>query len=426
MRRLLDLQPNVSAETLASFCYNSAGRRKPLSPMFSTGRKVPMRAAPSSPICFCIISKTARLAELLRLISQRAKLFIALEPRRARWPLFCSRLLWAIGCNDVTRHDAVVSVRAGFNGKEISALWPDKTQLAVDGTIRRCVQPSLHRAANRTENVCAKPISIVGGGLAGLTLGIGLRQQRRPGDDPRGGQLSTPPRLRRIYQRTRPGHARTPRSAEIARTGRCRPARRPLHFSRRPDQLRRTGCRRQPSAFHVSRWIMCWRKNSVNWVANCKLAFARLSLEFTLQRVPTVPPETGLNSNSKASSAPPVAVRKQNPDGARWFGLKIHARNVTLAADLEMHVSAHGYVGLCNLNGGEVNICGLFRKRADENGEAKTWRDLLRGQPGSPLRERLAGAEFDENSFCAVAGLSLRPQQAARRAPRFASATPSP
>jgi hypothetical protein len=54
------------------------------------------------------------------------KLFVAVEPRRARWPLFCSRLLWAIGCNDVTRHDAVVSVRAGFSRNELSSLWPDK------------------------------------------------------------------------------------------------------------------------------------------------------------------------------------------------------------------------------------------------------------------------------------------------------------
>jgi len=67
-----------------------------------------------------------RLAELLRLISQRAKIFIALEPRRASWPRFCSRLLWAIGCNAVTRHDAVVSVRAGFSGHELSALWGDR------------------------------------------------------------------------------------------------------------------------------------------------------------------------------------------------------------------------------------------------------------------------------------------------------------
>jgi flavin-dependent dehydrogenase len=101
--------------------------------------------------------------------------------------------------------------------------------------------------------------------------------------------------------------------------------------------------------------------------------------------------------------------------GARWFGLKIHARNVTLVADLEMHVSPCGYVGLCKINGSEVNVCGLFRKRAGENGEANSRHELLRGQPGSPLRQRLATAEFDESSFCAVAGLSLRPQQAASR-----------
>jgi 2-polyprenyl-6-methoxyphenol hydroxylase-like FAD-dependent oxidoreductase len=32
------------------------------------------------------------------------------------------------------------------------------------------------------------------------------------------------------------------------------------------------------------------------------------------------------------------------------------------------------------------------------------------------LRQRLASAEFDESSFCAVAGLSLQPQPAAARA----------
>jgi len=66
----------------------------------------------------------ARLVGLFRAIAARARLFIALEPRRAAWPLFCSRLLGAIGCNGVTRHDAVLSVRAGFIGDELSRLWP--------------------------------------------------------------------------------------------------------------------------------------------------------------------------------------------------------------------------------------------------------------------------------------------------------------
>jgi 2-polyprenyl-6-methoxyphenol hydroxylase-like FAD-dependent oxidoreductase len=104
------------------------------------------------------------------------------------------------------------------------------------------------------------------------------------------------------------------------------------------------------------------------------------------------------------------------PGGTHWFGLKTHARNVALAADLEMHVSPRGYVGLCKINSDTVNVCGLFRKHADESGAAQNGRNLLRGQPGSPLRQRLADAIFDEESFCAVAGLSLRPQPAAARA----------
>jgi Methyltransferase domain len=65
-----------------------------------------------------------RLSKLFRAIAGRARLLVAIEPRRAPWPLFCCRWLWAIGCNFVTRHDAAISVRAGFSGRELSALWP--------------------------------------------------------------------------------------------------------------------------------------------------------------------------------------------------------------------------------------------------------------------------------------------------------------
>jgi len=64
------------------------------------------------------------LAGLLRSIALRARLFIALEPRRSPLPWLGSRLLWAIGCNYVTQHDATLSVRAGFDGNELSRLWP--------------------------------------------------------------------------------------------------------------------------------------------------------------------------------------------------------------------------------------------------------------------------------------------------------------
>lgn len=67
-----------------------------------------------------------QLGEMLRLAAGAARLVVALEPRRGWLPLLSGRLLWAIGCGQVTRHDACVSVRAGFAGREISALWPDR------------------------------------------------------------------------------------------------------------------------------------------------------------------------------------------------------------------------------------------------------------------------------------------------------------
>ena len=64
------------------------------------------------------------LRRLFSLAAVRAPLFVACEPRRSRPALWASRLVGLIGANDVTRHDSVVSVRAGFTGKELSAAWP--------------------------------------------------------------------------------------------------------------------------------------------------------------------------------------------------------------------------------------------------------------------------------------------------------------
>ena len=67
----------------------------------------------------------ADLARLFEGCARRCELFVACEPRRARFPLWAARMLGCIGCNGVTRHDAVISVRAGFRHRELSRLWPD-------------------------------------------------------------------------------------------------------------------------------------------------------------------------------------------------------------------------------------------------------------------------------------------------------------
>jgi hypothetical protein len=39
-----------------------------------------------------------------------------------------------LGCNDVTRHDAVASVHAGFRDQEISEHWPRNPDWITDET----------------------------------------------------------------------------------------------------------------------------------------------------------------------------------------------------------------------------------------------------------------------------------------------------
>jgi hypothetical protein len=74
-----------------------------------------------------------RLARLLGGIASRADAFVCCEPRRSHFALAGSRLLGLIGCNDVTRHDAVVSVQAGFRDNEIGAAW--RAAVASDWTL---------------------------------------------------------------------------------------------------------------------------------------------------------------------------------------------------------------------------------------------------------------------------------------------------
>jgi hypothetical protein len=64
------------------------------------------------------------LARLLALVASQAKGFAACEPRRSAFALLGAKLVGVLGANAVTRHDAVASVRAGFHGQQLSALWP--------------------------------------------------------------------------------------------------------------------------------------------------------------------------------------------------------------------------------------------------------------------------------------------------------------
>jgi len=66
----------------------------------------------------------AELATLLERIVPLTNMFVACEPRRSRFAVRITRLSWILGCGEVFVHDAIVSLRAGFAGQELSGLWP--------------------------------------------------------------------------------------------------------------------------------------------------------------------------------------------------------------------------------------------------------------------------------------------------------------
>ncbi|MCX6895190.1 MAG: methyltransferase domain-containing protein [Verrucomicrobia bacterium] len=121
---LVDRQKNISADTLAEFRDLGWTAEAVTADVF-----VWLATASSSTdmmVANLFLHHFAdeKLAELLRLVAPRTDFFIASETRRT-WPaLTAGRLLGLIGCNAVTRHDARISLHAGFVRRELSALWP--------------------------------------------------------------------------------------------------------------------------------------------------------------------------------------------------------------------------------------------------------------------------------------------------------------
>lgn len=89
------------------------------------------------------------------------------------------------------------------------------------------------------------------------------------------------------------------------------------------------------------------------------------------------------------------------PAKGPWIGLKCHVAHLPLAADLEMHLGANGYVGLARVENDRVNVCGLFRCETALRGRLPEY--LCRGGL-SELAARLNEAGTDEASCVAVAG----------------------
>ena len=91
-----------------------------------------------------------------------------------------------------------------------------------------------------------------------------------------------------------------------------------------------------------------------------------------------------------------------------WLGLKVHCRNFPLQSDLELHLGNYAYAGASPVDRGRVNICGLFRRRPEIKGEkANLLRLYLVACGLNSLADRLDRADIDPESISAVAGIDF-------------------
>jgi hypothetical protein len=120
---LLDMQPVVVPDTVAAFDELGWSAEVIATDVFDWLARPDADADVIVANLFVHHFDGERLERLLAGIAARARTFVCCEPRRGWLPLGGSHLLGLIGCNDVTRHDAVLSVHAGFRGDELSGAW---------------------------------------------------------------------------------------------------------------------------------------------------------------------------------------------------------------------------------------------------------------------------------------------------------------
>ena len=229
----------------------------------------------------------------------------------------------------------------------------------------------------------SRPIEIIGGGLAGLSLGLALR---RAGVDVTLHEAGSYPRHRvcgefitGLPARTRARLGLDPLLAGAAT------AREVAWFIREKPSRIQTLPTPDPA---LSRHAL-----------DARLADAFVRTGGTLH--------TRSRLTATADAPGRVFATGRRRAASRWIGLKCHALDLPLARDLEVHLGEQAYIGLAKIEDQRVNICGLFRRRE----LCAKGHDLLLGYlqaAGLPqLADRLANATVDPASFCAVAAVDF-------------------
>ena len=234
-----------------------------------------------------------------------------------------------------------------------------------------------------------RPITIIGGGLAGLALGAALAREKAGVTICEAGILPRPRVCGEFISGLKPD--------TIARLG-LAPHLRDAAYNRTTGwyaggRLRWNATLPEPAP-GLSRPLI-----EARLIHDFQSVGGELRLN---SRIPA--PPTG---NLESPGCVWAAGRRANA-ASHWLGLKIHCRNLQVGHDLEVHLGRGGYAGAARIENGRINICGLFRIRPELRSPRETLLlDYLAAGGMEGLAARIANGNPDPASAAAITGLDF-------------------
>ena len=237
-----------------------------------------------------------------------------------------------------------------------------------------------------------RSIQIVGGGLAGLSLGIALRRRQVPVTLYEAGSF---PRHKVCGE-----FIAGIRMVTLSHLGIAE------HFQ--------DACRNESIV-----WYIGDRKWHQDTLGSPALGISRYTLDLRLaQSFQELGGclQTGVRIQSLDREEGVIWANGRRVAPTQWIGLKVHASNFYLDGDLEMHLGEYGYAGATAIEGGRVNVCGLFQRRTEVRADKEAvLMAYLEACSMKGLMRKLSRAEIVAQSASAVTAIDFKAVHLSRK-----------
>lgn len=233
-----------------------------------------------------------------------------------------------------------------------------------------------------------RPVEIVGGGVAGLSLAIGLR---RSGVAVTLREAGSYPRHRLCGEFVNGVSDETLDALGVRGIFHDALTHHEMQWWLKGDRIAQAQLPNPVQA--LSRWAMDERMRAIFVEELGGTVLSR-------QRVPYEPQEGRV-----------WTAGRRLQKGSQWLGLKAHFLGLEMSSGLEMHLGDGGYIGLTPVEDGRVNVCGLFENQKEISGKGSE--RLLNYLDHCGLRQlstRLRAAEADERSVTGISGIAFGQQ----------------